>query len=139
MALFLLCKRSACRLFGRLFRRGYSSAHYPALRRSYLYGMCSSGQQDYINLLHIVGSVPSSSERMLQKSLQTRSDTIIYDLEDSVAPSQKETARKNLLNFLKVSNNLNQLLRRSIQSRLNPAVTEQVKFSTISRVCAHRS
>jgi len=44
--------------------------------------------------------VPSSSTRMLEKSLSSKSDTFIYDLEDSVAPSQKDTARENLVKFL---------------------------------------
>ncbi|KAI0279234.1 citrate lyase beta subunit, partial [Russula aff. rugulosa BPL654] len=50
------------------------------LRRSYLY-------------------VPASSERMLQKSLVTGSDVIIYDLEDSIAPSEggKDDARERLM------------------------------------------
>jgi citrate lyase subunit beta-like protein len=41
---------------------------------------------------------------MLQKSLGTGSDVIIYDLEDSVAPSpdDKANARANLKKFLKV-------------------------------------
>jgi hypothetical protein len=47
--------------------------------------------------------VPSSSERMLEKSLQTPSDVIIYDLEDSIAPSQKNDARTGLEKFLSVS------------------------------------
>jgi citrate lyase subunit beta-like protein len=46
--------------------------------------------------------VPSSSTRMLEKSLKCNSDTLIYDLEDSVAPSQKESARTSLINFLAV-------------------------------------
>lgn len=48
--------------------------------------------------------MPASSERMLQKSLVTKSDTIIYDLEDSVAPSEadKSSARERLVNFLTV-------------------------------------
>jgi len=39
---------------------------------------------------------------MLQKSLVTRSDVIIYDLEDSVAPSEggKNDARERLMEFL---------------------------------------
>ncbi|KAI0260196.1 citrate lyase beta subunit [Gloeopeniophorella convolvens] len=53
------------------------------LRRSYLY-------------------VPASSEHMLQKSLTTNSDIIIYDLEDSVAPLDKEDARERLAGFLTV-------------------------------------
>jgi citrate lyase subunit beta-like protein len=57
------------------------------LRRSYLY-------------------VPSSSERMLEKSLTTDSDVIIYDLEDSVPPdpSDKTRARLRLKEFLSVRN-----------------------------------
>lgn len=53
------------------------------LRRSYLY-------------------VPSSSDRMLDKSLSTPSDVIIYDLEDSVPPSphDKDSARQRLSTFL---------------------------------------
>lgn len=56
---------------------------------------------------HAVGltnscSVPCSSERMLNKSLSTNSDVIIYDLEDSVAPESKPQARKALKAFLNV-------------------------------------
>jgi len=57
--------------------------------------------------------VPCSSNRMLQKSLGVNavdgkavttaiSDTVIYDLEDSVAPTDKEKARGQLVAFLKV-------------------------------------
>ncbi|TCD64529.1 hypothetical protein EIP91_003996 [Steccherinum ochraceum] len=54
-----------------------------SLRRSYLY-------------------VPASSGRMLEKSLSTPSDVIIYDLEDSVPPSpeHKNNARNRLTDFL---------------------------------------
>ena len=50
-------------------------------------------------------SVPASSERMLRKSLETPSDVIIFDLEDSVsaALADKSAARDRLLNFLSVS------------------------------------
>ncbi|GAB1519432.1 hypothetical protein RhiTH_002498 [Rhizoctonia solani] len=37
---------------------------------------------------------------MLQKSLSSPSDALIYDLEDSVAPNEKERARTALLGFL---------------------------------------
>jgi citrate lyase subunit beta-like protein len=42
---------------------------------------------------------------MLQKSLVTHSDIIIYDLEDSVAPSEedKNDARERLTEFLTAS------------------------------------
>ncbi|KAF8326833.1 Pyruvate/Phosphoenolpyruvate kinase-like domain-containing protein [Cantharellus anzutake] len=44
--------------------------------------------------------VPCSNARMLEKSTITTSDMVIYDLEDSVAPSQKSVALNHLLNFL---------------------------------------
>ncbi|KAG5925860.1 hypothetical protein E4U42_003877 [Claviceps africana] len=40
--------------------------------------------------------VPASSHRMLTKSLGLTSDNVTYDLEDSVTPSLKETARHQL-------------------------------------------
>lgn len=48
--------------------------------------------------------VPASSDRMLEKSLSTPSDVIIYDLEDSVPPSvlDKDSARNRLGDFLRV-------------------------------------
>jgi citrate lyase beta subunit len=46
--------------------------------------------------------VPASSDKMLRKSLETPSDVIIYDLEDSVPPTRadKDAARDRLLDFL---------------------------------------
>ncbi|KAG9076811.1 hypothetical protein FS749_011359 [Ceratobasidium sp. UAMH 11750] len=38
---------------------------------------------------------------MLQKSLSSESDALIYDLEDSVAPNEKARARSSLLEFLR--------------------------------------
>jgi hypothetical protein len=64
--------------------------------------------------------VPCSSPKFLQKSLTdalSTSDTIIYDLEDSVPNSGKEQARTDLVDFLKVSE-----LRRHPSRRL-PAPT----------------
>ncbi|CAE6464194.1 unnamed protein product [Rhizoctonia solani] len=61
--------------------RPYSVAAQAKLQRSLLY-------------------VPSSNERMLQNSLSSPSDAIIYDLEDSVAPKEKNRARIALLDFL---------------------------------------
>ncbi|PSS06843.1 hypothetical protein PHLCEN_2v3562 [Hermanssonia centrifuga] len=64
----------------------------PSLKRSYLY-------------------VPASSDRMLEKSLTSPSDVIIYDLEDSVPPSvlDKESARNRLKDFLHVCVNYKDL------------------------------
>jgi citrate lyase subunit beta-like protein len=42
---------------------------------------------------------------MLNKSLETDADTIIYDLEDSVAPDSKNEARARLITFLQVCPN----------------------------------
>jgi citrate lyase subunit beta-like protein len=49
-------------------------------------------------------TVPATSDRMLQSSLRSASDVIIYDLEDSVPPSvsDKKNARQRLCNFLGV-------------------------------------
>ena len=43
---------------------------------------------------------------MLMKSLETPSDVIIYDLEDSVAPDTKPRARSALHEFLNVRRRL---------------------------------
>ena len=58
------------------------------------------------NLLNAIWIVPCSSERMLNKSLETPSDVIIYDLEDSVAPDAKPGARTALGKFFNVSTQL---------------------------------
>jgi citrate lyase subunit beta-like protein len=44
--------------------------------------------------------VPSSSPRMLQKSLSLTTDNLTYDLEDSVTPSAKPAARSALVSHL---------------------------------------
>jgi citrate lyase subunit beta/citryl-CoA lyase len=44
--------------------------------------------------------VPGDSARKLEKSLQAGADALIVDLEDSVAPSQKEAARRTAAAFL---------------------------------------
>jgi len=45
-------------------------------------------------------TVPSSSPKFLEKSRSLTVDTIAYDLEDSVTPSQKPAARTNILTHL---------------------------------------
>ncbi|KAG9204058.1 hypothetical protein G6514_001694 [Epicoccum nigrum] len=44
--------------------------------------------------------VPASSQKMLEKSLTMHADNVTYDLEDSVAPSLKASARTNLRSLL---------------------------------------
>ena len=48
--------------------------------------------------------VPADSERKIAKALDSEADAIIFDLEDSVAPAQKRTARDILKNLPKQSN-----------------------------------
>ncbi|KAF9778704.1 citrate lyase beta subunit [Thelephora terrestris] len=86
-------------------RKWLSTTSKRSLRRSYLY-------------------VPASSDRMLRKSLETPSDIIIYDLEDSVSPTRtdKDAARDRLLNFLSTTEKLPAPER--IAVRLNSVNTE---------------
>lgn len=46
-------------------------------------------------------AVPGSSEKMLQKAQTLRSDQFFLDLEDSVAPDAKESARDNVVQALR--------------------------------------
>jgi citrate lyase subunit beta/citryl-CoA lyase len=48
--------------------------------------------------------VPADSERKIAKALESDADAVIFDLEDSVAPAQKATARDILKNLPKRSN-----------------------------------
>ena len=48
--------------------------------------------------------VPGDSEKKIAKALQSEADAVIFDLEDSVAPSQKAAARDILKNLPKQSN-----------------------------------
>jgi citrate lyase subunit beta / citryl-CoA lyase len=48
--------------------------------------------------------VPADSERKIAKALESEADAIIFDLEDSVAPAQKATARDILKRLPKQSN-----------------------------------
>ena len=74
-------------IYQRRCAKTYSTVTNPGTRltRSYLY-------------------VPASSDRMLEKSISSNPDVIIYDLEDSVAPSpnDKNDARVRLKKFLEV-------------------------------------
>lgn len=45
--------------------------------------------------------VPGDSEKKLEKGLGTGADALVLDLEDSVAPGAKETARGTVVSFLK--------------------------------------
>lgn len=49
------------------------------------------------NLRRSLLAVPASSEKMVEKSKGLACDQILFDLEDSVAPSEKSSARANLI------------------------------------------
>ena len=42
-------------------------------------------------------SVPASSKKMIEKAASIKVDGVILDLEDSVAPDQKESARHQII------------------------------------------
>lgn len=46
-------------------------------------------------------SVPASSTRMMEKAIASDADLVFLDLEDAVAPAQKEAARKNAIDVLR--------------------------------------
>ena len=52
------------------------------------------------NLRRSLLAVPASSEKMVEKSKDLSCDQILFDLEDSVAPNEKSSARTNLINLL---------------------------------------
>ncbi|MFS8542446.1 MAG: aldolase/citrate lyase family protein, partial [Limnochordales bacterium] len=43
---------------------------------------------------------PASDTHKMEKALGSGADAVIFDLEDGVAPSQKDAARANLVRFL---------------------------------------
>jgi citrate lyase subunit beta/citryl-CoA lyase len=57
------------------------------------------GSQMDGNLRRSLLAVPASSEKMLEKSKGLACDQILFDLEDSVAPGEKVSARENLINL----------------------------------------
>ena len=46
-------------------------------------------------------SVPASSIKMMEKAIASAADLVFLDLEDAVAPAQKEAARKNAIDALR--------------------------------------
>lgn len=51
------------------------------------------------NLRRSLLAVPASSEKMVEKSKGLACDQILFDLEDAVAPSEKASARTNLISL----------------------------------------
>jgi len=54
-----------------------------------------------VRLERSVLAVPASSWRMIEKALRTEADMVFLDLEDAVAPSEKESARANVVRALR--------------------------------------
>ncbi len=48
-------------------------------------------------------STPASSPKMFEKAMASAADMVFLDLEDAVAPAQKEAARKNAVEALRNS------------------------------------
>ena len=46
-------------------------------------------------------STPASNPKMIEKAMATEADMVFLDLEDAVAPAQKEAARKNAIDALR--------------------------------------
>jgi len=65
--------------------------------------------------------VPADSERKIGKALESDADAIIFDLEDSVAPALKATAREVLRNLLKRSGGPEWWI------RINPLASEFIR------------
>lgn len=70
-------------------------------------------------LRRAVHFVPSANEKMLQKSLTLPVDSLVLDLEDSVTPEYKETAREVVTDWLKGVN----FGRQERMVRMNPLDT----------------
>ncbi|KAF9651339.1 beta subunit of citrate lyase [Thelephora ganbajun] len=98
-------------------RGGYRSALCPTGRASSSTEFCSDtrkfhcwpfSQSSHHKRLVRFDLFPASSDKMLRKSLETSSDMIIYDLEDSVPPARadKDAARHRLLNLLSTTEKL---------------------------------
>jgi citrate lyase beta subunit len=49
-------------------------------------------------------SVPGSNPKMIEKAIASAADLVFLDLEDAVAPAQKESSRANVIAALKNPN-----------------------------------
>ncbi|MEM0174350.1 MAG: CoA ester lyase [Sulfolobaceae archaeon] len=65
--------------------------------------------------------VPSISEKMIRKSLEIPADSIIFDLEDSVPPEEKQQAREILERMVKE----NEWKGKELAVRINPLYTSE--------------
>ncbi|MCL5665563.1 MAG: CoA ester lyase [Candidatus Thermoplasmatota archaeon] len=67
--------------------------------------------------------VPGDNERMVAKSWKINADALIFDLEDSVRPENKNLARSVISKTLKNSENSS----KEIQVRINPVISKEFK------------
>lgn len=94
------------------------TAHQLIRRQTQHLKAFSTTANDVVRLTRSYLYVPASSDHMLEKSISCNADVILYDLEDSVAPSAKDkgAARARLRKFLEV------LLLEFMQTTKNPTL-----------------
>jgi len=74
---------------------------------------------------------------MLAKSLTVESDAVIYDLEDSVSPGQKQQARINVCQLLKEIRTGKQCTQMEVIVRINP-FDSSFALEDLLQVCLHK-
>ncbi len=79
--------------------------------------------------------VPGSSEKMLQKSRTLAVDGVVYDLEDSVAPDLKNSARRMVADLIKQALPEMNGAKKEIIVRVNPFDSPHV-LDDLAAVCA---
>mmetsp|Transcript_26561 Transcript_26561/g.32159 ORF Transcript_26561/g.32159 Transcript_26561/m.32159 type:complete len:325 (-) Transcript_26561:194-1168(-) len=84
--------------------------------------------------------VPASNVRAMNKARSLPADTIIFDLEDAVSPTQKQTARDNLCRQLSSSNDASDYRPRTLLVRINSLDTPwgEDDVKTITRTLPER-
>ena len=60
-----------------------------------------SGELREVRVSRSALSVPASKERMVEKALSSGADLLFLDLEDAVAPNEKDAARENVVRSIK--------------------------------------
>jgi citrate lyase subunit beta/citryl-CoA lyase len=56
-----------------------------------------------MSLIRSVLYAPGNRPELMEKSLATEADAVIFDLEDAVPPGEKQKARKNVVQFMKTA------------------------------------
>jgi citrate lyase subunit beta/citryl-CoA lyase len=93
------------------------------------------GRQMDGNLRRSLLAVPASSQKMIEKSKSLACDQILFDLEDAVAPNEKDSARSNLIELFSAESTFRA---RYISIRVNATNTQYFKddLAAISKIPA---